>query len=93
MMGRLLLLFLLFVAGCASGPSVPADPLKMTPEQLKEYVKDRNANISCVAVQNLTGSAVVTWVVLDKGPVLSGGVSVGANCEVSIVVNPPPAKE
>lgn len=75
------LLIVLLLAGCAS---VPADPVKMSPEQLAAWAKDRNATVSCVSVQTLAYDIVTTWVVLDRDAVRVGGVTVGPDCAVMI---------
>lgn len=35
---------LTLVSACTN---LPADPAKMSPDQLREWAKDKNANISC----------------------------------------------
>jgi hypothetical protein len=80
----------LALTGCAAGLTVPADPSKMTPDQLNVWVRDRNANVSCITTDSLwAGRITTTWVVLDRGTV-TGEVRVTADCEVSITARPAP---
>lgn len=80
-MRMLLLVAVLALAGCNS---LPADPAAMSPEQLKEWAKDKNANISCGIVNSPWGRGVGTYVVLDKGTVFNGTVTVDNECKVTI---------
>lgn len=70
------------LAGCAG--TIPADPAKMTSDQLKEWVKDKNANISCGVFNSPYGRGVMTYVVLDRGIIVNGSVSVDNECRVTI---------
>lgn len=75
------LIALLALAGCAQ---LPADPSKMSPEQIKEWVRDKNASISCGKVNTPYGPTVLTYVTLDKSVIFEGVVTVDAECKVSI---------
>ena len=86
----LITLLMLMMAGCAN--TLPADPTKMSPEQLREMAKDKNANISCGVVNSPYGRGVMTYVVLDKSVVIDGSVTVDNECKVSIISAPKPAK-
>lgn len=77
----LLALVLAVIAGCVS---LPADPTKMSAEQLKEWAKDKNANISCGSTISTLGKFGVVTVVIDKGLVPNGSVTVDADCKVTI---------
>lgn len=77
-------------AGC--GTTVPADPQKMSPEQLQAWAKDRNATASCVTTDSLWAKVTTTWVVLDRGTISAGSVAVGADCSVTISATPAPAR-
>lgn len=79
----LILAALLFVlAGCAG--AIPADPAKMSAEQLTAWAKDRNANIACSTFKGVYGTGIVNYVVLDKGIVVNGSVTVDTDCRVTI---------
>jgi len=78
-----LLLPLILAAGCAN--VVPADPAKMTPDQLREWSKDRNANVSCGVVNSPYGRGVMTYVTLDRSVVINGSVTVDNECKVTIL--------
>lgn len=85
----LILLAIATLTGCAA---LPADPAKMNADQLHEWVKDKNANISCGVFNSPYGRGVMTYVVLDKGIVVDGSVSVDNECKVTITNAPAPAK-
>lgn len=87
MKAALLLAFVL--SGCAT---LAGDPAKMTAEQLKEWVKDKNANLSCGVFNSPYGRGVMTYVVLDKAVVVNGSVTVDNECKVT-VTNTLPTKE
>ncbi len=72
---------LLLLAGCAQ---LPADPSKMSPEQIKEFVKDKNASVSCGKVNTPYGPTVLIYVTLDKAVIFEGQVSVNPDCQVTI---------
>lgn len=52
------------LAGCMS---LPADPSKMTPEQLAAAAKDRGAAVSCYSVGNAIWRVLAVLVQADKG--------------------------
>ena len=81
--------FAIALTGCAA---LPADPSKMTADQLHEWVRDKNANISCGVFNSPYGRGVMTYVVLDKGIVVDGSVSVDNECKVMISNAPKPAR-
>ena len=74
------LLTLLAMTGCAT---IPGNPTTMTPEQLREIVKDKNANVGCATVQTPYKGNVV-YLVLDKGIVVNGTMTVKSDCEITI---------
>jgi starvation-inducible outer membrane lipoprotein len=75
------------LSGCTT---LPADPAKMTPEQLREYAKDRNATVTCVQARNATGTVAMISVSLDKAAIVSGSVTVkpASDCEATITSRP-----
>jgi starvation-inducible outer membrane lipoprotein len=79
----------MILAGCTT---LPADPAKMTPEQLREYAKDRNASVTCVQARNATGTVAMISVSLDKAVLTSGSVVVkpSSDCEATITAAPKP---
>jgi len=80
-MKLVMFLLCLLLAGCVS---LPADPTKMSAEQLREWVKDKNANISCGSTISTLGKFGVVSVVIDKGLVPNGAVTVDADCKITI---------
>ena len=89
-MKLLALCILALLVGCA-GSAIPADPSKMSAEQLGAWAKDRNANIACSTYKGVYGTGVVNYVVLDKGIVLNGTLVLDQECKVTIS-NAIPAK-
>lgn len=77
------------VGGCATLPGNPAD---MTAEQLKELVKDKNANVGCATVQTPYKGNVV-YIVLDKSVVINGALTVASDCTITITNQASPKKE
>lgn len=74
--------FAMLFAGCAS-PYLPADPAKMTPEQLKAIASDRNVSASCTTAGGPWGSGRTVYVQFDKGATPGGTVAVTQDCQVS----------
>lgn len=83
---RVIILSWLFVIGCAltACNTLPANPEKMSPEQLNAWAKDKNANVACGVVNSPYGRGVATYVVLDKAVLFNGTVTVDSECKVSI---------
>lgn len=77
-------------AGCFG--NIPGNPTSMSPEQLKEWIKDKNANVGCAVVNSPYGKGNGVFVVLDKGIVLDGSLTVTDACQVTIT-NSPKKKE
>jgi hypothetical protein len=75
------LLLILLLAGCAQ---LPADPAKMSAEQLNAWAKDKNANIACSTYKGVYGTGVVNYVVLDRGIVVNGTIVLDQECKVTI---------
>ena len=70
------------LAGCAG--TLPADPSKMSPDQLKAAAVDRSAVASCTVVNSPWGVGRTIYVQLDKGTIPAGAVTVGADCAVTV---------
>jgi hypothetical protein len=84
-MRPLALLLTLTLTGCAT--TLPMDASRMTPEQIREAVKDKSANIGCVSIKApYPGNSVLLN--LDKGVVNVGEVSVAPDCTVTIRNDP-----
>lgn len=79
----------LLLGGCA--PSLPANPSGMTPDQLREWVKDKNATVLCAVVSTPYKGSVVSFN-LDKGIVVNGSMTIKDGCEVTITNAPPPPR-
>jgi len=64
--------------------TIPGNPEKMSAEQLREWARDRNANIACGVVSSPYWRGVSTYVVLDRGVVFNGTVSVDPECKITV---------
>jgi starvation-inducible outer membrane lipoprotein len=85
---KALFIVALALAGCTT---IPADPSNMSPEQLKEWAKDKSASVSCVVARNATGTVVMAMANLDKTSIKGGQLVVkpSADCEMTIVSDAP----
>jgi hypothetical protein len=70
--------------GCAT---LPGNPTEMSAEQLKELVKDKNANVGCATVQTPYKGNVV-YLVLDKAVIVNGSIIVDSDCKITITSEP-----
>ena len=87
--------FLPLVLALGACTTLPADPTHMTPEQLKEWARDKSASVSCVVARNATGTVAMSTTNLDKASIPGGSLTVkpGNDCETIIVADPKaPAK-
>lgn len=75
----------LALMGCTS---LPADPSKLTPEQLREIGKDKNANVYCARGQTAAGNVGGVSIVLDRGS-LPAGVTVTVEPDCKTVIQAP----
>lgn len=83
-MKTLSLAVLAAVALSACGSLVPADPSKMTADQLKANAKDKNASASCINAKTVTGNVTAVYVNTDQAPKLGSVVTIKSDCEVTI---------
>jgi cell division septation protein DedD len=81
------LLLLPVLVACTN---MPADPTKMSAEQLKEWVKDKNAYVTCASAKNMSGNVTLMSANLDKGTVVGGTVTVSPDCTTTITSDPKP---
>jgi hypothetical protein len=84
------------LAACAAltacAATTPADPTKMSAEQLKALAADRSATASCSIVNSPWGRGTVTYVQLDRATVPAGEVSIGPDCTVTVRADPSPPR-
>lgn len=78
------------LSACALTP--PADHSKMSPEQIKESVKDRGASANCVKANSPWGMGVTVQITVDKDSVKNGSVSVDQECKITFSNEPTPKK-
>lgn len=79
---------LVLFGGCAN--TVPADPSKLSAQQLEALAKDRGASAACTVANTPWGPARTIYVQLDRGVIPIGTVSVDAECKVSVQTATPP---
>lgn len=84
-MKYIVLIGLLSLTGCAS---FPASPSTMTPEQLREWAKDKNANVVCIVANTPYGKGSALYLNLDKGVVVNGTMTVDDACKTTITNTP-----
>ncbi len=82
-MKRLLLIALL--PGCMS---LPADPTKMSAEQLREWAKDKSAGVQCVIANTPWGRGIAASVNVDARVLGKGSVTVDSECKISLTNEP-----
>lgn len=75
------LIIVALLAGCSA---MPADPAKMSPEQLREWVKDKSASVTCVSAKNAVGNVTTVVANLDRGVVTAGVVTISTDCVTTI---------
>ena len=80
-----LVLIVALLAGCNS---MPADPAKMGADQIREWVKDKSAAVTCISTKNAVGNVTAIVANLDKGAVHTGTVTVNADCVTMIQSDP-----
>lgn len=81
---------LVLLTGCAG--TIPADPSKMTAEQLKALAADRSAIAACTLINGPWGVGRTILVQLDRAAIVGGGISVGADCTVNLQAEQRPAR-
>jgi hypothetical protein len=77
----LIVLTAALAAGCATAP---ADPSKLSADQLRALAADRSAVASCATTMTPWGPIRTTLVQLDRATIPAGEVSIGADCTVTV---------
>lgn len=73
----------LSVSGCM--PSLPINWTVMTPEQIKEAVKDKSISATCGTMNTVYGRGFAVNVGIDKSVILdNGSVQVDDQCKVTV---------
>lgn len=84
-----LILPVLLLAACAG--TLPADPAKMTPDQLKAAARDKNAAVACSNGKTAAGNVTLVYVNLDQAVRLGSTATVEADCKTTITTTSQPA--
>lgn len=77
------------LGGCAG--TLPADPAKMSPDQLKAAAKDKNAAVACSNGKTAAGNVTLVYVNLDQAVRLGSTATVEADCKTTITTTSQPA--
>lgn len=72
----------LLLGGC--GGLKPIDYVAMTPEQIREFAKIKDASIMCIIANTPYGKATAVYANVDKGVASNGSVTVDDQCKTSI---------
>jgi hypothetical protein len=86
-MTRILILATLALAGCMA---MPADPSKMSPEQLRALASDKNVTAVCAVLMTPWGPQRSALLSVDKSTLQSGAVAVDGDCKVQYIASPAP---
>lgn len=85
----ILLPVIFWFVGCAG--TLPADPAKMSPDQLKAAAKDKNAAVACSNGKTAAGNVTLVYVNLDQAVRLGSTATVEADCKTTITTTSQPA--
>lgn len=77
------------LAACAG--ALPADPAKMSPEQLKASARDKNAAVACSSGKTAAGNVTLVYVNMDQAVRLGSMATVEADCKTTITTTSTPA--
>lgn len=89
MIKTLLLSITLALSACAG--VLPADPARMSPEQLKASAKDKNAAVACSNGKTAAGNVTLVYVNLDQATRLGSTATVESDCRVTVTTVSAPA--
>lgn len=85
----LLILLPALMSACAG--TLPADPAKMNPDQLKAAAKDKNAAVACSSGKTAAGNVTLVYVNLDQAVRLGSTATVEADCKTTITTTSQPS--
>ena len=69
------------LSGCAY---LPADPSKMSAEQLKAAARDKNSSVACSNGKTAAGNVTLVYVNVDQAVPLGSSVTVEADCKTTV---------
>ena len=79
---RMIIALAMLCAGCAG----PFGLTGMNADQIKEWAKVKDANMTCLKIYYPGGTATAISISTDKG--IPAGVSVDENCKTSFAADP-----
>lgn len=89
-MNRSILLASLVAAVALSGcMAMPADPSRMSPEQLKALANDKNITAVCAVLTTPWGPQRSALLSVDKTVLQAGAVQVDEGCKLQYIAQPP----
>ena len=74
------------LAGCMA---MPADPSKMSPEQLKALSADKNVSAVCAVLTTPWGPQRSALLSVDKSVLMNGAVAIDQDCKLQYIATPP----
>ena len=72
------------LTGCAAS----AGYRNMTPEQIREAVKDKSATVNCVVLNTPYGRGVDVFMSVDRSVLASGSIKVSDQCQTEFTSEP-----
>lgn len=73
-------------SGCMA---MPADPSRLSPEQLKVLASDKNVTAVCAVLTTPWGPQRSALLSVDKSTLQNGAVAVDQDCKVQYIATPP----
>lgn len=80
-MRALALLGAVLLGGCMT---IPANPADMSAEQLREWIKDKNANVTCVIANTPYGKGSVVMMTVDRSLIVNGSMTIDDACKITM---------
>jgi hypothetical protein len=74
------------LSGCMA---MPADPSKMSPEQLKALSADKNVSAVCAVLTTPWGPQRSALLSVDKTVLQNGAVAIDQDCKLQYIAQPP----
>lgn len=81
-----ILILALPLAGCMS---MPADPSRLSPEQLKALAADKNVTAVCAVLTTPWGPQRSALLSVDKTVLQNGAVAIDQDCKLQYIAQPP----
>ena len=83
------ILILAAVAAISGCMSMPADPSRLSPEQLKALASDKNVSAVCAVLTTPWGPQRSALLSVDKSVLMAGAVAIDQDCKLQYIAQPP----